>query len=726
MAKSPVPPEFDVALVTPPDGRITTVWWEWLQRYIQWDEACCAGGDGGGGGTGPAGPAGPAGPTGPTGATGSPGVGVPIGGTSGQVLAKIDATNYNTQWTTPSGGGGTPGGATTQVQFNDGGAFAGDTALTWNKTTDALTLTGIFGIGIAPNATYPLLVHAETDANLALTGHSTQIGVQLRAMNDAGTLNAYFEFQATDYQFLTGPVAVKNSNLSIGGTSGALVVTGDIATGNKVNALLFNVRGSTSGDAAIRAQGAVTSYNFNLPLTAGTAGQVLTSQGGVAAAMTWTTPTAYAPLASPVFTGDPQAPTASVGDSDTSIATTAFVQSAVATTFTGGMSTAEYTYSTTVGGTPSTGQLRANTTTQNAITSFYLHETNAVGVDITNALKLILSGVKVLVQDKTNAANVQYYQTTGPAVDNGTYFTIPVAWTSTGSGSSFTAGRVIFAGFGIGSNNMPEAPTDGQIYGRRGSDTSWQVAGDAYLPLTGGTLTGRLNIKDTVGGTNTALVLDSQNDCQFYMKAQNAVWKNRFLAGGDVALQIDTMSDAGAVLVSALKIDRLNGATTLTGDLTISKASPTLTLNKPALTTPVNIYGTRAGVSRWSLHPGDGGAESGSNTGSDFRIGRYDDAGTLIDWPLYIARTTGVVTATGLPPIPKTGTGVGQWTTVASAVSAAGVLPAGGTWSWFGLIVASPAGNTNTGIYAGVGAGGASVMVANTGYINLMVCWRIA
>jgi hypothetical protein len=33
---------------------------------------------------------------------GANGVGVPTGGTAGQVLSKIDATNYNTQWTTPS------------------------------------------------------------------------------------------------------------------------------------------------------------------------------------------------------------------------------------------------------------------------------------------------------------------------------------------------------------------------------------------------------------------------------------------------------------------------------------------------------------------------------------------------------------------------------------------------------------------------------------------------
>ncbi len=41
-----------------------------------------------------------------------------------------------------AGGGGTPGGADTQVQFNDASSFGGDAGLTYNKTTDALTLGG--------------------------------------------------------------------------------------------------------------------------------------------------------------------------------------------------------------------------------------------------------------------------------------------------------------------------------------------------------------------------------------------------------------------------------------------------------------------------------------------------------------------------------------------------------------------------------------------------------
>jgi hypothetical protein len=68
------------------------------------------------GATGPTGPAGVAGPTGPqgvkgntgnTGATGPAGQGVPTGGTAGQVLAKIDGTDYNDHWIDPPATGPT-------------------------------------------------------------------------------------------------------------------------------------------------------------------------------------------------------------------------------------------------------------------------------------------------------------------------------------------------------------------------------------------------------------------------------------------------------------------------------------------------------------------------------------------------------------------------------------------------------------------------------------------
>ena len=67
---------------------------------------------------------------------------------SGTLRFQYDGTNFTlwvmngTEWAEVGGGGGggTPGGSNTQVQFNDSGAFGGDSAFTWNKTTNTLTL----------------------------------------------------------------------------------------------------------------------------------------------------------------------------------------------------------------------------------------------------------------------------------------------------------------------------------------------------------------------------------------------------------------------------------------------------------------------------------------------------------------------------------------------------------------------------------------------------------
>ena len=56
------------------------------------------------GAQGPQGTQGPIGETGPKGDTGPAGPGVPAGGTAGQVLTKVDGTDYNTEWKDATGG----------------------------------------------------------------------------------------------------------------------------------------------------------------------------------------------------------------------------------------------------------------------------------------------------------------------------------------------------------------------------------------------------------------------------------------------------------------------------------------------------------------------------------------------------------------------------------------------------------------------------------------------
>lgn len=80
------------------------------------------------GAEGPQGPQGPIGETGPKGDPGAPGHGVPAGGTAGQVLTKVDGTDYNTEWKDPTGGGG----GTKEVLFHKNNAK-------WSEVRDILT-----------------------------------------------------------------------------------------------------------------------------------------------------------------------------------------------------------------------------------------------------------------------------------------------------------------------------------------------------------------------------------------------------------------------------------------------------------------------------------------------------------------------------------------------------------------------------------------------------------
>ena len=70
-------------------------------------------------------------------------------GSANQVLqiASVVGNDATLQWATASGGSSSPGGSDTYVQFNDGSTFGGDAGLTYNKTTDTLSVDNILAIG---------------------------------------------------------------------------------------------------------------------------------------------------------------------------------------------------------------------------------------------------------------------------------------------------------------------------------------------------------------------------------------------------------------------------------------------------------------------------------------------------------------------------------------------------------------------------------------------------
>lgn len=75
--------------------------------------------------------------------------------------------------------GGTPGGSNTQVQFNNSGAFGGDAGLTYNSTTDTLTIGGdldVNGGDITTTAATATLFNA-TATTLSIGGAATQLNI---------------------------------------------------------------------------------------------------------------------------------------------------------------------------------------------------------------------------------------------------------------------------------------------------------------------------------------------------------------------------------------------------------------------------------------------------------------------------------------------------------------------------------------------------------------------
>lgn len=154
--------------------------------------------------------------TGPAGPNGAAGAGVPVGGTANQVLAKIDSTNYNTQWVNQTGGG----------------------------TGDML------------KATYdPASKNAQLAADsevVKLTGAQTVAGVKTFSSAPVVPSNSFPESAITN---LTTDLAAKQATLSLTttGTSGAATLTG--ATLNIPN---YATGGGGTGDMILASAQTVT------------------------------------------------------------------------------------------------------------------------------------------------------------------------------------------------------------------------------------------------------------------------------------------------------------------------------------------------------------------------------------------------------------------------------------------------------------------------------------
>lgn len=87
----------------------------------------------------------------------------------------------------------------------------------------------------------------------------------------------------------------------------------------------------------------------------------------------------------------------------------------------------EYTFSTTAVPPPTGNQLRLDAATGVLATRVFVTFTGNDGVDAYYLLAKIAGGLELVVQDKNDHTRALKFLTTGPAIDRGTYFELPVA-----------------------------------------------------------------------------------------------------------------------------------------------------------------------------------------------------------------------------------------------------------------------------------------------------------
>lgn len=138
------------------------------------------------------------------------------------------------------GGGGTPGGANTQIQFNDNGVFGGSAGLTFNKTTNAVATTGTFSAtgavtGAAITGTSLTVSTGNiTGGNLLLSGaivDSAQLDIQTSASN--------------------ANIALAPNGTGVVTVSTQLVATGNVTGGNIRTAGLISATGAITGASVV-------------------------------------------------------------------------------------------------------------------------------------------------------------------------------------------------------------------------------------------------------------------------------------------------------------------------------------------------------------------------------------------------------------------------------------------------------------------------------------------
>lgn len=222
------------------------------------------------------------------------------GGTNGYFL-QTDGTG-NLTWAAGGGGGGngSPGGANTQIQYNNAGTFGGDSGFTYDDVTNTMTvdtvaLTNISATGdVSLGSVSNLVITGGTAGYFLRTdgfGNLTWAETGGNGGGNPGGANTQVQFNdeelfAGDPTFTfdkdTGILAIPIVNANTIAATTSIQTSGNITGGNIKATVLANVPGNLRVTGNVNFSGAANvslGSVSNLHISGGTNGYVLTTDG---------------------------------------------------------------------------------------------------------------------------------------------------------------------------------------------------------------------------------------------------------------------------------------------------------------------------------------------------------------------------------------------------------------------------------------------------------------
>ena len=165
-----------------------------------------------------------------------------------------------------------------------------------------------------------------------------------------------------------------------------------------------------------------------------------------------------------------------------------------------------------------------------------------------------------------------------------------------------------------------------------------------YVPLVGGVnLTGNIGLNIATGAATLSLISNqaSQSAVVDHYQGGTNCWRTGKQTNNSYIIH-DMVSATTPVSIPS------NGTSIeFTRDLNFTKSNPAIYLKKTTSGFSSFIMGQLNTTARWAMALGDNAAESSGNAGSDFKLWRYNDAGTQLDAAMTINRATAAVGFTG-------------------------------------------------------------------------------